>query len=155
MRIKHVNKLIIAHLNINSLRNKFEFLVEFIRGKVDILMISETKIDESFPLGQFKINGSNALFRLYHNSNGGGIMLFVREDIPMKLIVFEIPPVEGLYVEVKLTKQKWLISCSYNPNKSMNKSIGKNMDLYSSTYENFIFLSDFNAGMEHSALKDF
>ena len=55
MRIKHVNKLIIVHLNINSLRNKFEFLVEFIRGKVDILMISETKIDESFPLGQFKV----------------------------------------------------------------------------------------------------
>ena len=54
MRIKHVNKLIIAHLNINSLRNKFEFLVEFIRGKDDILIISETEIDESFSLGQFK-----------------------------------------------------------------------------------------------------
>ena len=31
MRIKYVNKLIIAHLNISSLRNKFEFLVELIR----------------------------------------------------------------------------------------------------------------------------
>ena len=41
--------------HINYLRNKFKFLVEFIRGKVDILMISETKIDESFPLGQFKV----------------------------------------------------------------------------------------------------
>ena len=46
------------------LRNKFEFLVEFIRNKGDILMISETKIDESFPLGQFTINGFNAPFRL-------------------------------------------------------------------------------------------
>ena len=55
MRIKHANKLVIVHLNINSLRNKFEFLVEFIRGKVDILIISETKIDENFPLGQFKV----------------------------------------------------------------------------------------------------
>ena len=49
MRIKHVSKLIIAHLNINSVSNKFELLIEFIRGKVDILMISETKVDESFP----------------------------------------------------------------------------------------------------------
>ena len=49
MRIKHVSKLIIAHLNINSLSNKFELLIEFIRGKVDILMISETKVDKSFP----------------------------------------------------------------------------------------------------------
>ena len=31
----------------------------------------------------------------------------------------------------------------------------KNMDLYSSTYENFIFFEDFNAGMEYLALKDF
>ena len=75
MRIKHVNKLIIAHLNINSLRNKSEFLVEFTRGKVDILMISETKIDESFPLGQFKVNGFNKPFRLDRNIKGGGIML--------------------------------------------------------------------------------
>ena len=91
MSIKHVKKLIITHLNINSLRNKFEFLVEFIRGKVDILMISETKIDESFTLGQFKINGFNAPFRLDRNSNGGGIMLFVPGDIPVKLIASETP----------------------------------------------------------------
>ena len=62
-------------------------------------------------------------------------------------------------MEVKLRKQKWLISCSYNPNKSMicqhMEALAKNMDLYSSTCENFIFLSDFNAGMKHSALKDF
>ena len=76
MRIKHVNKLTIARLNINSLRNKFEFLVEFIKGKFDILMISETKVDKSFPLDQFRINGFNAPFRLDRNINGGGIMLF-------------------------------------------------------------------------------
>ena len=33
--------------------------------------------------------------------------------------------------------------------------LGKNMNLRTSTYENFNFLGDFNAGMEHSALKDF
>ena len=57
MRIKCVSELIITHLNINSLRTKVEFLIEFIRGKVDILMISEKKTNESFPLGQFKVNG--------------------------------------------------------------------------------------------------
>ena len=81
MRIKPVNRLIIARLNINSFRNEFEFSVEFARGKVDILMISETKFDESFPLGQFKINEFNASFRHGSNSYGGGIMPLVREDI--------------------------------------------------------------------------
>ena len=47
-------------------------------------MISETKIDKSFPWGQFKINGFIKPVRLDRNSNGGGIMLFVLEDIPAK-----------------------------------------------------------------------
>ena len=85
-------------------------------------------------------------------------MLFVKEDIPAKLIAPATPPVEALYVEVKLRKQKWLISC-YNANKSKisqhMEASDKNMDLYSSTYQNFIFLGDFHAGMEHSTLKDF
>ena len=71
MRIKHINKLIIAHLNINSLRNKFEFLVEFIRSKVNILMISETKIDESSPLGHLR------LMTLMHHS--GSIVIVMAE----------------------------------------------------------------------------
>ena len=122
-------------------------------------MISETKINKSFPLGQFKINGFNAPLRLDHSSNCGDIVLFGREDIPAKLIVSETPPVEGLYVEVKLRKQKWLTNCSYNPYKSRIsqhvEALAKNMDLYFFTYENFIFLRDFNAGMEHLVLKDF
>ena len=38
---------------------------------------------------------------------------------------------------------------------STHGAITKNMDLYSSTYENFIFLGGFNAGMKNSVLKDF
>ena len=48
LRLKNVNKLIIAHLNINSLRDKFEFLIFLTRDNIDVLMISETKLDQSF-----------------------------------------------------------------------------------------------------------
>ena len=106
MCIKHVDKLIFTHLNINSLRNKFEFLVKFVKSKVDILMISETKVDGSFPLGQFKINGFNAPVCLDCNTSGGGIMVFVWENIPAKLIGSEKPPIEGFYVEMNLGKQR-------------------------------------------------
>ena len=110
---KPCQQLIFAHLNINSLRNKFEFLVEFVKGKVDILMISEANINESFPLGQFKINGFNTPFCPDRNTNAGGIMLFVQEEIPAKLIGSETPPIEGFYVERQLRKQKWLMSRSH------------------------------------------
>ena len=35
------------------------------------------------------------------------------------------------------------------------EALAKNMDLHSSTYENFIFLGDFIADMEHAAMKNF
>ena len=64
IRIRNLNKIVIGHLNINSLRNKFDFLVTQVKGYIDILMISETKLDESFPIGQFLIDGYSVPFRL-------------------------------------------------------------------------------------------
>lgn len=49
--MRHMNKLIFAHLNTNSLGNKFEHLVYQITGNIDILMISQTKLDNSFWVG--------------------------------------------------------------------------------------------------------
>ena len=89
LRKKNLNKLIIAHLNVNSLRNKFELLKEQIQDNIDILMISETKRGASFPIGQFLLNGYRTPLRLDRNAHGGGILLYVREDIPSKLLVVE------------------------------------------------------------------
>ena len=53
----NLDKLIFAHLNINSIRNKFDYLSKQIRGNVDILLVSEMNIDDSFLQGQFVIDG--------------------------------------------------------------------------------------------------
>lgn len=82
IRLKNPNRIIIAQLNINSIRNKFNILSSIITNKIDILMISETKLDASFPNNQFTINGFTAPYRLDRNANGGGILLYIREDIP-------------------------------------------------------------------------
>ena len=47
---RNINRLIIGQLNINSLRNKFKSLVQQVSGNIDILMVSETKSDNSFPV---------------------------------------------------------------------------------------------------------
>ena len=49
IRIKNANRLIIGHLNVNSLRNRFEMLEELIKDKIDIFLTSETKLDSYFP----------------------------------------------------------------------------------------------------------
>ena len=55
LRRKNLNRVILAKVNINSIRNKFGLTVEGIKRKVDVLMISETKIDETFSDRQFYI----------------------------------------------------------------------------------------------------
>ena len=64
LRIKDLNRVIIRQININSIRNKIELLLEAVLGNIDILMISETKIDMSFWTSQFVIQGFAAPFRL-------------------------------------------------------------------------------------------
>ena len=56
LRQKNLNRPIIAQLNINSIRNKFEFLEKVICDNLDILLISETKLDDSFPSAQFLLD---------------------------------------------------------------------------------------------------
>ena len=51
----NINKLIFGRLNINSLWNKSDLLCEQIKCLIDIFMISEIKLDDSFPQGQFLI----------------------------------------------------------------------------------------------------
>ena len=41
LRLKNVDKIIIGHININSIRNKIDMLADIIRGRLDILLISE------------------------------------------------------------------------------------------------------------------
>ena len=106
LRKKNLNKLIIAHLNVNSLRNKFEFLKEQIQDNIDMLMISETRKDVSFPIGQFLLNGYSTSFRQDRNAHGGGILLYVREDIPSKLLLVEENLIEGFFVEINLRNKK-------------------------------------------------
>ena len=53
----NLNKFVVAHLNIISMRNKFEALIRNVSGEVDLLMISETKIDESFPKRSVCVGG--------------------------------------------------------------------------------------------------
>jgi len=103
LRLKHSNKIIIATLNINSICNKFEQLITIVRNKVDILVITETKLDTSFPESQFLMHGYSKPYRFDRNRNGGGVMIFVREDIPSKLLNFtNSKNMECLFLEINL-----------------------------------------------------
>ena len=87
IRVSNMNKLIFGLLNINSLRNKFDVFSEQVNGSIYILMVAETKLDDSFPEAQFLIEGFHSPFKFDRNINGGGIMLYVQKDIPTSYLV--------------------------------------------------------------------
>ena len=53
--ISNVKKLILRHLNINSIRNKFDLFSKQIKGAIDVLMVSKTKLNKRFSEGLFLI----------------------------------------------------------------------------------------------------
>ena len=55
LKIELVNRLIVRHLNINLLPNIFYQPKNIIGNNIDTLIITETKIDLSFPNAQFMI----------------------------------------------------------------------------------------------------
>ena len=108
MKIQFPDKIIIAHLNINSIRKKFDYLSFMIENNVDILLIPEIKQDESFPSGQ--LCGFSMPYRCDRNPMGGGLLLYVRDDIPTKFLKHDFGTnIENLSVEINLRKRKWVI----------------------------------------------
>jgi len=82
----------------------------------------------------------------------------VREDIPAKLIKKE-QSYEGMFIELNLKKQIWLISCSYNPNvQNINLHLQKlqnSIDCLTNKYERILLLGDFNCEMHKFNMPDF
>ena len=144
---ENLNRVILAQLNINSIQSKFDLLAEGIKGKVDVYMMSETKIDETFPSRQFFIKGFTPPYRLDWNCHRGGILVYVREDIPSKLIEMKSSS-ESISIELKLRRKKWLVNCSYNANNSdicdHLRSLGKSLNTLLTNYDKVLLMGDFN-----------
>ena len=95
LRLKYPQNPIIVQINTNLIRNKFETLVSLVTSDIDVLIISETKIDESFPLSQFMIDGFSMPYCRDRNAHGGGILAYFRKKITAKLLKLENLPSIG------------------------------------------------------------
>ena len=121
-------------------------------------MISDTKTDDSFPTMQFHIEGY-CIFRLNRNEYGGGIWVYVREDILSKLIPMKNCSIEASFTELNLRRKKWLLCCIYNPHRNFISdhvtNIGENLDLFSANYDHIFLMGYFNAKFQNHFHKEF
>ena len=74
------NCLTVMHLNIRSVRTKLIFLESF-ADDVDILCLTETHLDESVTDDQLMIENFSELHRKDRNMFGGGIMIYVKQNV--------------------------------------------------------------------------
>ena len=137
--IKNVNKTIIAQININSISSKFNQLKELVLKHVDILVVCETKLDETFPSSQFHMDGFSLPYRLDGNRNGGGVIIFGKADIPSKLLTKHNFPsdAEGLFVELNFRKSKWFLFGTYHPPAQNGQYFFNCIDKALDTYSNY------------------
>ena len=124
-------------------------------------MVSETKLDDTFPPGQFKIEGYSTPIRLDRNRHGGGVMIFPRSDLPChELKSHKLPTdIECTFLELRIRQSKWLIVAGYNPHKKkisyFLENISKELDKYLPHYENLLMIGDWNSAVTETEMKGF
>ena len=118
--MKYPQNPIIAQINIDSIRNKFETLVSLVTSDMMMMMKVISKL--------LKI-----------------------DNLPSDE--------EAIFIEMNIKNKKWLLCCTYNPNKSLIEShlrqLQKQLEVFSERYEHFIIIGDFNADVSDPSMTSF
>ena len=128
------------------------------KGTFDIFLLSETKIDKSFPDKQFcSIN--YRIFRKDRNWYGEGIMSYVNENLPCKSLTTEIDNLtETIFLEINIQSFKRVfVGCYKSPSQNEEffiSNLSKNINAFSTKYDNILLMGDFNLTIENKHLKE-
>ena len=153
IRAENFDNIIVRTLNINSISPKFAEFKLMASGYFDVIILTETKLDDSFPKAQFCIDRFSIPYRLDRNRNGGGLIIYVR-DIPSKMLTKHNLPedIEAAFIELLL-----LCATYRAPSQNHNyffDNIDKGLDVYS-TYERVAVAGDFNAQVGENTFDTF
>ena len=146
--LEYPKNVIFGHLTINPLRSKFVSISELIKGKFDIILKSETKLDESFPSNQFAMSGYK-LIRKDRNKLEGGIAFYITDQLPSWTIKIQNPSyIEILTIEITIHKNKILVAGIYKPPNFSETDFHTNLETIiskpSNKYEKLILMGYFN-----------
>ena len=111
LRLRNVNRVLIGNLNSNSISNKFDQLKDTALKYVGILILTETKLDETFLISQFLMNCFSKPYRFDINKYGRGAMVSIWKTIPSKILGKHSCPndIEFLFIELHFRKCKLLL----------------------------------------------
>jgi len=154
LRLKYPKNVILSYININSIRNKLDSLGTLVSDEVDILAIAESKLDDSFPISSFQLHNFKSPYRLDITDQSGGILVFVRSNIPSRQLTnYKYPKdIQIIPMEINLRKRVWLILNIYrNPTQNIAYFLENVYEsiLFYSKYENIIITWQPRASLFH------
>ena len=150
LKLENPRNVSCGYLNINTIANKWENFMSLINKNVDMLCFAETKLDSSFPSGKFFEAGYASPYRLDVSANSGGLLVYIKEHIPSRLLrKFTVPKdIQIIPIEINFRKSKWLYLPIYRPDRTNRveflTTLSNILDYYSSIYGNVLINGDFN-----------
>ena len=120
LRLQYPGNPLIGYLRINSLRNKIIDIREMAgRLQLDYFVMSETKLDSSFPSAQFHIVDYEIRNLRHRNKSGGGLIEFVKKGIITKRLKdLETNLSETICTEITISQKSWFCMSEYRPPSS-------------------------------------
>ena len=115
IRAENFDNIAVGTLNINSISPKFDEFKLMASGYIDVITVTETKLDDSFSKAQFCTDSFSIPYRLDKNRNGGGLVVYVRDDIPSKMLTkhYLSEDIKAAFIELNFPKCKWLLCATY------------------------------------------
>jgi hypothetical protein len=114
---KFCKMISMCHVNIRSLsRSKVRAIQTSLTSLYDIITLSETHLHNGVTNDVFKLNGHHNIIRKDRLNQGGGVAIYVKENILYKrMLKYEKPNLEALWLQVNTIEGKVLICCCYRP----------------------------------------
>ena len=113
------NDFIVVHYNIDSIcaEGRLEQLNIVCKTmNLDCLIITESKLDESVPNSQIKIENFHEPIRRDRNRHGGGCLIYLSEKLVFKQMSrFQSDKYEHIWVDVKANDKTYSINALYRP----------------------------------------
>lgn len=103
------------HLNSRSVRNKISY-VECLAHEYQVISITETHLDANYETSNLTIDGFHEPVRLDRNSHGGGVMVYVSNEIHFnRRRDLEFNQGEVIWLELVTDKSTILLCTIYRP----------------------------------------
>ena len=150
LRLKYPNNIIISYININSIRYKFQNFADLASQYLDVIIIAETKLDDTFPNSQFHIPGFKTPYRLDVTSKSGGLLVYVNEQIiSRELKNLSLPKdIQAIPIELNFRKSKWLLLPLYRPPDQDKayfvEQLQRIPDFHNKSSQQLLVIGDFN-----------